>query len=421
MLAVIPISLKDAHLAESFQKALKKFHPGANHSALIVASPAAKELAVNLGRNLQDSFSQLALEIFTADNNQDWPRACNFYFQQAVRLVPKYAKPNQGFLWLELDSVPVTNNWMDILEQEYYSDSQIAHQERRNTYRFMGATEQTIKSFGGELNPTAGHHMASVGVYPADFGITCPVLNGLQNQNVHFSVHLKWYTTIHKNVPQLNVTKFIQNNRDTEKYREENGQIICDTVAGIPRNAFGVEWNNPLSRDTVLLHGCKDGSLIEVVSADRKVEWTPKQVSIPTVQPTRKPFSYATQPLPHPIAPVAPTSKIVEQTVVVHQPLPKATTIQTFGQHGAMGLSKTAAQYDEQGNPLAAIPEYIPPYAPIIVQPEQPKAEDKPPVPRSYKGKNRRKVEWTPERRAAQAERMRLQQAKKRTTSEQPA
>ena len=406
MLVVLPISRADAHLTDAMEKAFQKFNPGTGHNLLVVAGPDARTEADVLLNKLRPFFANSGVEIFVSANNQGWPRACNSYFQQSTFLIHKYAKPNQGWLWMELDSVPVAPNWLTILEQEYYADSTFAQAEGRPMRRYMGAMEKTIKSVAGELTD-AGEHMAPVGIYPADFSSTCPVLKSLGGIQFHFAAHIKWYP-----LKSLNRTSLIQNNRDTCNYRVEDGAIVCDSQA---RNAWDIHWNSPLGKDTLILHGCKDGSLIDVVDSSRTVTIETK-VAIPVPKVVAKPYfqhitPYQTATLPkqqHVPVPPTPVSRLGEMksTPVIHQKLPPPT-VRKFGELAASHSNTAPQKYDDSGlavaTPVQSVPAPAPEPTPVV---EALPVAEAPKVPTSYKrGAKKGKRAWTPEQRQAASER----------------
>lgn len=414
MLVVLPLSRSDAHLTDAMERAFQKFSPGANHNLLVVASPDAKNEAEVLLNKLRGYFVNAALEVFVSNNTFGWPRACNHYFQQACYTVSKYVKPTQGWLWMEMDSVPLTSNWLTILEQEYYADALVGTAEGRSMRRFMGAPEKTLKSVQGELVDD-GFHMASNGVYPGDFGPTCPVLKSIPGVNNHFSVHLKWYP-----VKSFNSTKLIQNNRDTNNYRQEEGKIVCDSIA---RNAWDFHYNEVLSEEAILLHGCKDGSLIDLVPESRTVT-IPQRNVVPIPKVQAKPYAqhvnpYQTAPLPYSPpqvqpTPVSLTGEAMRTTPVVHAKLPPPT-VRKFGEHAASKENVAPQKYDESGLAIATpAPIGVIGNTPLIPVPSQspetpalvPVVEQKAPTPRSYKkGPKKGRRAWTPEQRQQASER----------------
>lgn len=429
MLLVLPISKSDAYLTDALVKAFQTFTPGNNHRLLVVSDPKAQSEASILLGKLREYFSDAKQEVFSANNEYGWPRACNYYFQQTCYLAPRYVNANQGWLWMEMDSVPLAPNWLTLIEQEYYADNETAFQEKRPPRRFMGATERTILSKMGELNEE-GVHMASVGVYPGDF-VTCPVLKSLTAIDKHFSVHLKWYP-----LKGLNISPIIQSNRDTVNYRLEEGIIVSTSQAN---NPWDIHFNLPIGENVVLLHGCKDGSLINVIPADRKVniEIRPPKVTAPKPVQYAKfgqplPFAVDNRPINQPIAGTAPAlsqpQNGLETTKIEHPQLPKPVTVMKFGQFEASGANKAHVQFDAVGNPIAYAPPVITSEAPQEVPPsvpeptpapvigEQAKPEP-PPVPKRTKA-SARKNAWTPERRAKQAEIFKARMAAKKSLPE---
>lgn len=379
MLVVIPLVRPSAqcsvpNLIEAMERAFQKFSPGANHNLLVVAAPDARANAEILFNKLQKYFSNSATEILVMNHSHGWPRENNFYFQQACHLVAKYAKSNQGWLWMDLSCVPVSQNWATVLEQEYYLDIQTAHIEKREPYRFMGAIEETIKSSFGEKT-VDGYHMASCGIYPGDF-YNCPVLKSIHSVGNHFSAHLKWYP-----VKSLKITPFIQNNRDTGSYKLDGDGIQCESLAN---NAWDSHWNNPVGPNTVLLCGCLDGSLIDIVPADRAVEATkPVQVE-------------------------PPKSEAVTSSQQIHPAL-KPPVVRTLADL-QKGNNRPVVKFDEKTGMVITAPVEEPPVT-------EPETEKEHPIPRSYR-KKRRGGEWTPERRAKQAELLRQRIAAKKQSAE---
>lgn len=434
MLLVVPISKSDAHLTDALVRAFQTFTPGNNHRLLVVSDPKAQaDSSVLLGK-LREYFTEAQQEVFSGDAQYDWPIACNYYFQQTAYLVNRHVSPTEGWMWMEMDSTPIAPNWLSIIEQEYYSDNTIAFQERRGMYRYMGATERTVTSKMGEKYED-GVHMAPVGVYPGDFAVQCPVLKsvaGVQQKN-HFSVHLKWYP-----IKGLNKTPLIQNNRETTNYREENGHIVCDSIA---RNVWQIHYNEPISENAVLVHGCKDGSLIGVIPHSRTVQIAVREVrppAPPQIQPNQKQKILVGRPNPiaQPRIPNMPASGKLQSTPVVHTPLPQPAQIMKFGQLANSGANKSQSHFSETGEAIAppvevppslAIPAPAvlnvgtPPPLPPVAEPPTPEAA--PVIVEQAKVVKRtkasaRKNAWTPERRAKQAEIFKARMAAKNAAPE---
>jgi len=73
----------------------------------------------------------------------------------------------------------------------------------------------------------------------------------------HWTHVIQWYV-----VKELKDSPLIQNNWRTKNYRYSSGQIVCDSVANL---AWDVHWNKAVNEDAVLVHGCKDDSLVKLL------------------------------------------------------------------------------------------------------------------------------------------------------------
>jgi predicted nucleotidyltransferase len=272
MKLVIPVSKSDRELIPNLYAAFGKYEIGSDHDLLVVGSHEVQADVDDIIENLRGKFDTVD-KLIIKDSNLGWPMACNHYFQQACYHLNK--GDDDAFVWFELDTTPICDHWLDIINKEYYDDTTRAVKAGREPLLYLGAKERSYEGRNGELLPEsiAGSRMAPVGVYSTDI-CSAPVLSSLAATTRHWSSVIQWYT-----VPSLANSWLIQNNWRTKNYRKENGVIVCDSIANL---AWGVHFNNPVSENAVLVHGCKDGSLLQVlldnnVDKDMKVA---TQVSI---------------------------------------------------------------------------------------------------------------------------------------------
>lgn len=270
MLLVVPVSRSDKHLIPNVEKAFSLFPPGNGHELLVVGTPNVFAEMDGLRESLSRHFSTISFSrVFDDDNFLGWPSACNYYFQQTCYCL---RGGNRPWLWMELDCTPIRDNWLSIIAEAYRSGST----------RFMGYLGKTYRGFNGELltEEDGGHHMAACGVYPADVTDTVVPLKGVHATDIPWWSFLQWYIA-----PFTGHTDLIQNNYKTENYRVEktitnqdgercylNGEkrvgffsreIICDSCNN---TAWGNHYNNRINPDAVLVHGCKDGSLLDLLT-----------------------------------------------------------------------------------------------------------------------------------------------------------
>jgi hypothetical protein len=256
MKLVIPVSKHDRHLIPDFISAINKFPVGEEHDLLVIGSRENEEVIIGFEKQIKHLFKSSEACIIP-DTMMGWPMSCNFYFQQACAHLRK-DEETDAFLWFELDTVPMRENWLDLIAFEYYADTTRAVKEKREPLIYLGVKERVYEGKNGELIPesVAGHRMAQVGVYSTKI-CSAPVLNSLSVSNRHWTHIIQWYV-----VNRMKESNLIQNNWRTEKYRNSSGEMVCDSISNL---AWDVHWNKSVSEDAVLVHGCKDGSLVKLL------------------------------------------------------------------------------------------------------------------------------------------------------------
>ena len=256
MKLVIPVSKHDRHLIPDFISAINKFPVGEEHDLLVIGSRENEEVIIGFEKQIKHLFKSSEACIIP-DTMMGWPMSCNFYFQRACAHLRK-DEETDAFLWFELDTVPMRENWLDLIAFEYYADTTRAVKEKREPLIYLGVKERVYEGKNGELVPESvtGHRMAQVGVYSTKI-CSAPVLNSLSVSNRHWTHIIQWYV-----VNRMKNSGLIQNNWRTEKYRNSNGEVVCDSISNL---AWDVHWNKPVSEGAVLVHGCKDSSLVKLL------------------------------------------------------------------------------------------------------------------------------------------------------------
>ena len=170
---------------------------------------------------------------------------------------------------------PLEKNWLDIVSTEYYIDTTKALREKRKPKIFFGVKERNYEGKDGNLLPESisGSKMSSIGVYSTTI-CNAPVLSSLSLTNRHWTSVIQWYT-----IKELNDSKLIQNNWKTNNYRKHNDSFACDSISDSQWNAH---YNNVINKDCVVIHGCKDESLFNLLLNNNKNDNMniAKQVSI---------------------------------------------------------------------------------------------------------------------------------------------
>jgi hypothetical protein len=271
MLLVVPVSLSDQKNLPGIEKAFEVFSPGSGHKLLVIGSPnvtvAVRETAQKLSKHFAGSAKSY---IFDLDCELGWPSACNYYFQQAAWYVgSSYDEP---WLWFEPDTTPIRAGWLDEIEQAVNNLKAEALTNGEPPPRYFGVREPACTEHQGRLMANAGDQMAAVGVYPSNMEDVLS-LRAISSTNIVWNTFLRWYF-----LPHFAELPMIQNNWRTANYRiAEDGRIECDSVANW---AWDVHFNKSIFPDAAIVHGCKDGSLLEVIreantpTATPQTHWT---------------------------------------------------------------------------------------------------------------------------------------------------
>ena len=145
--------------------------------------------------------------------------------------------------------------------------------------RYFGAIEPACLEYQGALMPNAGTQMAAVGVYPPNMEDVLS-LRAISATNIPWYTFLRWYV-----MERFAELRLIQNNWQTARYRrQEDGTITCDSVA---KWAWDIHFNHPITPEAALVHGCKDGSLLEVLLGDLIINESDLE-PLPSLTPAEK-------------------------------------------------------------------------------------------------------------------------------------
>ena len=184
----------------------------------------------------------------------------NYYFQQAAWYVgSNYDEP---WLWYEVDTTPTRAGWLDEIDKAVHALQAEAKREGKKIPRYFGCSEPACLEFQGALMPEAGRQMAAVGVYPSNMEDVLS-LRAVSATNIIWNTFLRWYV-----MPYFAELPLIQNNWRTVKYHiTPDGNIQSESVANW---AWDVHFNKPVNSHAALIHGCKDGTLLNALIEGQK-------------------------------------------------------------------------------------------------------------------------------------------------------
>lgn len=243
MLILLPVSRSDRQLGIPLARHIKMLGGVTKHDLVLFYTGAeAQETAGEMAKILADTFKSVCVEDSGQTDEEGWPKSANLTFRQAALWVDRNGKVGPWYFF-EADNVPLKACWADVLEEQYHVLGK----------PFMGVIHNTVWTSPEGVRTVDGTHMVGTGLYPAPFhrhSILYRFLN-----TTAFDVFLQ-----NEIVPNAAHTDFIQHNWSTKNYRRQGTEIVCDAAEGRP----GESLCAPVRPDAVVLHGCKDGSLIEL-------------------------------------------------------------------------------------------------------------------------------------------------------------
>jgi hypothetical protein len=290
----IPVSNHDKHLLPTFVKVLQHFGGLEEATICFFATPSAKaeahEAAAALNANVHT---------FEVDFAGGWPVASGAQFAATVFTIPNIGW-NGPWLWMELDMLPVKRGWVQAI---------------RNGYTLCGSP------FMGNVVPTAWVEegklvvkeddlmMMGCGVYPANMDRDQrfrPLLSDLvkpadRNPHTPFDFYLRHAM----NQAGIANTTLIADMWQTHEYKRTGKGITCKPV---PLDKPRRERGGLVPPEAVLVHGCKDGTLAELLLGAAeyyvpKERVTPKMELPPLIEAGSAPFTEAVNALSPPDTP----------------------------------------------------------------------------------------------------------------------
>jgi hypothetical protein len=280
MILVFPVSHVDLHIALPLAKWLRKLGPYPRHEALLCWS---SELTPEQREPIAVEFRQMGwkepAKAFTAQvTEQSWPEAPNQIFRQCANIIEADPQLRKVWYFFEADNVPLKAGWMDALADEYNQDL---------SRPFLGYIDTTWERMDstGQLNKI-GNHLSGTALYP-------PMIS--QHTHNHLDCLNAFDLAIAQDVvPKARHTKLIHNNWNSFNYRWESRdgkrQLVSD-IRNLRAQQFGEAINRPVSEEALVVHGCKDTSLLDLLQAPEKVAEVviPEAVVIPELPPEPDP------------------------------------------------------------------------------------------------------------------------------------
>lgn len=259
MTIVIPISLHDLHLAAPLAAWMAELGPYPNHRVILAWAP---EIPPEDRADLRLKFAQAgwlshhSLSTVLHPHETGWPgapegmfRCCAISIEASVQAADKRFRAPWWFF--EPDCTPMRRGWADDFEVLWKQD---------RTRPFLGSVETVCLADGS----ADGKYLAGAAIYPHN-------LSAYTKAHLDTSAKVNFDHALRRDIlPISRHTDLLQNCWTTQNYRRlplPDGSTVIQfdaaqqresTVAGSPRGGT-------LRPNALVVHGCKDSSLIRLL------------------------------------------------------------------------------------------------------------------------------------------------------------
>lgn len=319
MRLVIPLSRSDADRLPWLVDVMIHLQGLQAHEILLFSTPSVVNVANAQADRLRAVCPSVAVASMEIEPVWGWPTNPNIQWFSAVQFLHNSGH-RAGWFWMEVDCVPVKTEWANLLANEYMSKGK----------PFCGRVVDTpFRDAQGNITPTPANDTMMMGcsVYPpgmmTDAEIS-PLMRDIgkappRHAEQPWDIYLRWVMK-RRGVAH---TDLIADMWNTGNYRMENGALTCDPAPHADEKLRGRAKGGAVAGEAILVHGCKDRSLYELVVsgglnmplkpvgykldapslADQIVPPTP--IEAPTPPPT---------PAPTPVAVVADPDESLQST-----------------------------------------------------------------------------------------------------------
>lgn len=262
---VVPISRADGNRIEAWAECITKFGGLEGHNIIIIPTFSQKGRAYELAGRLNGVAANVEVKPLDMDNDFGHPKAPNWHWFNTALIMETITGP---WFWMELDCLPVRAGWADAIAGAYTTCGA----------PFMGCVVKTTwKDERGNIveSPHGPDDtmMCGCGVYPAgtaarfrridQFGMLESLSKGETSADEPWDLFLR---SVMRKIGMAS-SQVIGDYWNTINYRLENGVLKCDPNPTHNGNAVPVFRCGEVNPNSVVIHGCKDGSLHKLIMA----------------------------------------------------------------------------------------------------------------------------------------------------------
>lgn len=255
MKITIPVSKSDVHLLPKFTEVLVHHGNLHQHSILIAPTVSVEAEAYAAAAELRGICPVVDVHS-VPDFDGGWPQAPNQHWAHVAMHLDNIGNTYPWF-WMELDTVPLQSNWADALQREYNQCGK----------PLLGVVVPTLGEAAGDTT------MLGVAVYPSyvkNLVNMAPLFNDLLKAGEYavkepFDHYLRWVFAR----AGVAHTELLLDQWDTGEYA-----LASDGFIGRPlESRDGRKRSAKVPDSALLVHGCKDDSLMRLVLGENGMSY----------------------------------------------------------------------------------------------------------------------------------------------------
>lgn len=254
----LPVSQSDIDIQKYLVDALVFFGNLENHQITVFPSPSVAGQAAEICEPMRDLVMEGNYSVVPIgmEPTGGWPQACNQHFSAVMAHLIDSGN-QEPFMWVESDCCPKHPFWADTILTQF----------RESKKPFLGHTRETREVMEG----ADGRHMVACGVYAHDFPQSTRMWQ-YTPANQPFDVWMRWEIA-----PRCHDSKLIQHCPRTRDWSKTKQGVDLGVNKDDGQNWIPFE----LSKESVFVHGCKDGSLSKLLcgQAQNTIQAPPQKMT----------------------------------------------------------------------------------------------------------------------------------------------
>lgn len=277
MRQVLAVSRFDFDKLADWIEVVEHLRCGEREDLHIVTTKSIEDEIASYQPQLEPLFQSVTLHTIEVDPQGGWPYGPNVFFWHAARFM---AQQDASTPWQlnELDCLPIRGNSYDAVAGGYASCG-------RPFYGYVGPTPWRDQVTGKITLSRFGKNdrmMSGCAVYPGDIfkrpnfsgkndsGLMADFMKGQESTDEPWDMHLRSAMM----ADGVSHTEMIAQHWNTGNYRVENGVLVCDAMDEHEIYQSHPDWERrkcggKIHPSAMLIHGCKDGSLKQLILNDR--------------------------------------------------------------------------------------------------------------------------------------------------------